>query len=85
MDKTTHENFHLMWIYQFVVHINNTPIADKIAKQVRDATKTLQEAFEKALTMRAGLQLMMGSYRSPQKPMIPVTFKCMIEASIGYR
>ena len=47
-------------IYHFVAGISNTNIADKIAKQVRYAHRTLQDAFKRALTLEAGLQLAEG-------------------------
>ena len=46
-----------MRIYYYVVSINNTSIADKIAKQVQYALRTEQDAFKRALTLEAGLQL----------------------------
>ena len=48
--------------------MNNTSIADKIAKQVIYALKTLQDIFERAVTLEAGLQLAKGVHlgRSPQ-------------------
>ena len=48
--------------------INNTNIADKIAKQVQYAPRTLQDAFKRALILEAGLQLAEGVHlgRSPQ-------------------
>ena len=36
-----------MKIYHFMANINNTAIADKIAKQVWDAPRMLQDAFKK--------------------------------------
>ena len=44
-----------MTIYYFVTSVNNTSIADRIAKQVQYAPGTLQDAFERALTLEAGL------------------------------
>ena len=57
-----------MRIYHFVTSINNTSIADKIAKQVWYAPRTLQDALERALTLEAGLHLAKGEHlgRSPQ-------------------
>ena len=56
-----------MRIYHFIVSINNTSIAEKIAKQVQYTLRTLQDAFERALTLEAGLQLAKGVHieRSP--------------------
>ena len=59
-DKTAQENADPMRIYYFVTSINNTSIADKIAKQVWYGHRTLQDAFERALTVGAGLQLATG-------------------------
>ena len=56
-NKTACENTNPMNIYHFVSIINNTNIADKIAKQVLYTLKILQDAFERALTLKAGLQL----------------------------
>ena len=43
-----------------VSSINNTMIADKIDKEMRDAPRILQETFKKAVTLEAGLQLTGG-------------------------
>ena len=40
--------------------MNNTSIADKIAKQVWYTPRTLQAAFKRAFTLEAGLQLDKG-------------------------
>ena len=58
--KTAHENTDPTRLYHFVASINNTTIADKIAKQVQDVPQTLQDVFEKALTLGAGSQLVDG-------------------------
>ena len=57
MVLTVHENTDPVRIYHFVVSINNTTIADKIMKQVRDAPRILQDALKKALTLEASIQL----------------------------
>ena len=49
-----------MRIYHFVTSINNTNIADKIAKQVWYTPKTLQDALKRALNLEAGLHLAKG-------------------------
>ena len=49
-----------MKVYHFVASINNTTIADKIAKQVQYAPRTLQEDFKGAITLEASLQLAKG-------------------------
>ena len=48
--------------------MSKTSIADKIAKQVWYAPRTLQDAFERALVLEAGLQLDEGINlgKSPQ-------------------
>ena len=68
VDKTACENANPIQIYHFVASINNTTIADKIAKQVREDPKMLQKAFEKALMVEAGQQLAQGVHLgwSPQ-------------------
>ena len=67
-DKTAWGNTDPTRIYHFVTNIKNTSIADKIAKQVWYVPRTLQDAFERALTLEAGLQLAKGVHlgRSPQ-------------------
>ena len=52
-----------MRIYHFVASIKYTSIPDKIAKQVQYAPRTLQDAFEMALTLEAKV-VHLG--RSPQ-------------------
>ena len=56
MVHTAWQNMDPMWIYHFIESINNTILADNIAKQVTDAPKTSQEAFEKAFMLEAGLK-----------------------------
>ena len=77
-DKTVQENTDSTGIYHFVTSINNTSIADKIAKQVRYAPRTLQDAFKRALTLEAGLQLAKGVHlgRSPQVMQVSTSAPC---------
>ena len=49
MDPT--RNYHL------VTSMNNTMIPDKVAKQVWEAPRTLQDAFKRALSLEAGIYL----------------------------
>ena len=56
MDMTTCENTDPIGIYHFIAIINNNTIVDKIAKHVRNTPQMLQDAFEKALILEAGLQ-----------------------------
>ena len=67
-----------MWIYHFVTRINNTSIADKIAKQVQYALRTLQDSFKRALTLEAGLQLAKGVHlgRFPQVMQVSPSTPC---------
>ena len=67
-----------MRIYHFVTSINNTSTGDKIAKQVWYALRTLQDAFERVLTLEAGLQLAKGVHlgRSPQVIQVPTSVSC---------
>ena len=46
-NKTAPDNNDPMRIYNFVASINNTTITDKIAKQVQNAPKVLQDEFKK--------------------------------------
>ena len=77
-DKTVLENTDPMRIYHFVTSINNDSIADKIAKQVWYAQRTLQDAFERALTLEAGLQLAEGVHlqRSFQVMQVSTNVSC---------
>ena len=59
-DETTLDNRDPMRINHFVTSINNTSIADKIAKQVWYALRTLQDIFIRPLAFEAGLQLAKG-------------------------
>ena len=57
---------------------DNTNIADKIAKQVQYAPRSLQDAFERALTLEDGLQPAKGEYlgRSPQLMQVSTSAPC---------
>ena len=55
--KLDEENKDPKRICHFVTSINNTNKADKIAKQVWYAPRSLQDAFERALNLEAFLQL----------------------------
>ena len=65
-------------VYHFVTNIKNTSIADKIAKLMQYAPRTLQNAFERGLTLEAGLQLAKGVHlgRSPQVMQISTSVPC---------
>ena len=67
-----------MRINHFVASINNTNIADKIAKQVWYAPRTLQDAFKRALAFQAGLQLATGVHlvRSSQVMQVSTSVCC---------
>ena len=56
-----------MRIYHFVANINNTSLANKIAKQVQYALRTLQDEFERALALEVVLQLTKGVHLGPLK------------------
>ena len=62
----------------FCQYINNTSIAEKIAKQGQYAPQTLQDAFERALTLEAGLKLAKGVHlgRSPQVMQVSTSAPC---------
>ena len=76
----SHENLY------FVASINNTNIADKIAKQAGYTLKTLQDAFKRALTLEAGLQLAKGIHlgRSPQVMQVSASVSCHHDGLKGY-
>ena len=67
-----------MRINHFVGSINNTNIADKTAKQVWYAPKTLQDAFKRALSLEAGLKLAKGVHleRSPHVMQLCTSASC---------
>ena len=62
-----------MRIFGFMASINNMSIADKIVKWVKDAPRTPQDGFEKALTMEAGLQLSEGVHLGRSFQMIQIS------------
>ena len=57
MDKTACGNTDPIRISHFIASISNIPLADKIAKQVQHDLTMQQDAFKKALTLEAALQL----------------------------
>ena len=67
-----------MRIYHSVTSKNNMSTAHKIAEQVRYALRTLEDAFERALTREAGLHLAKGAYlgRSPQVMQVSTSASC---------
>ena len=67
-----------MRIYHFGTSINNTSIADKIAKKIWYVPRTLQDAFKRVLTLEAGLQLAKGVHlgRSPQVMQVSTSVPC---------
>ena len=77
-DKTAQDNTDPTRIYHFVSSINNTSIADRIAKQVWYAPRTLQDAFERALILEARLQLAEGIHlgRSPHVMQVSTSVTC---------
>ena len=77
-NKFAWENTDTTRIYHFVVSINNSTIADKIAKQVWYAPRTLQDAFKWTLTLEAGLQLAKGVHlgRSTQVMHVSTSASC---------
>ena len=69
-----HENTDQTRIYHFVSSINQ--YRDKVAKQVWYAPRTLQDAFERALTLETGLQLAEDLGRSPQVMQVSTSAPC---------
>ena len=67
-----------MRIYHFVASINTSSIADKIAKQVQYALRTLKDAFKRVLALEAGQQLAESVHfgRSPQVMQVSSSSPC---------
>ena len=77
-NKTAWENTDPTRMYHFVACINNTSIADKIAKPVQYTPRTLHDSFERALALEGGLQLAKGVHfgRSPQVMQVLTSASC---------
>ena len=68
MDKTACENMDPTTIYHFIASIDNTAIADKIVRQVQDASIMLHKCITYTLILETDLQLADGIHlgRPPQ-------------------
>ena len=84
-NKTACEYKDPMRIYNFMASINSTNIADEIAKWMCYAPRTLQDAFERPLTLGTGLQLAEGMQlgRSPQLMQVSTDISCHQEGLKG--